>query len=113
MDDGFDQLIAGSKKISAGIDQINTGVQALAEQSKTGIDKVKTATSQLASNNEALNEGMASLQTGTQTVANQSDSFNQMADGLKSMNMQYKEYAGNNPDMDVTTRYVFRTKTSE
>ena len=29
------------------------------------------------------------------------------------MNMQYKEYAGNNPDMDVTTRYVFRTKTSE
>ena len=166
MDDGFDQLIAGSKKISAGIDQVNTGVQALAEQSKTGIDKVKTATSQLASNNEALNEGMASLQTGTQTVANQSDSFNQMADGLdslkdafvtlndgaqqladgqkqfrqdgldqlkkkvdlsvdevemlkeimddiKSMNMQYKEYAGNNPDMDVTTRYVFRTKTSE
>lgn len=166
MDAGFDQLIAGSKKISAGIDQINTGVQALAEQSKTGIDKVKTATSQLASNNEAINEGMASLQTGTQTVANQSDSFNQMADGLdslknafvtlndgaqqladgqkqfrqdgldqlkekvdlsvdevemlkeimddiKSMNMQYKEYAGNNPDMDVTTRYVFRTKTSE
>ena len=166
MDDGFDQLIAGSKKISAGIDQVNTGVQALAEQSKTGIDKVKTATSQLASNNEALNEGMASLQTGTQTVANQSDSFNQLADGLdslkdafvtlndgaqqladgqkqfrqdgldqlkekvdlsvdevemlkeimddiKSMNMQYKEYAGNNPDMDVTTRYVFRTKTSE
>ena len=166
MVDGFDQLIAGSKKISAGIDQVNTGVQALAEQSKTGIDKVKTATSQLASNNEAINEGMASLQTGTQTVANQSDSFNQMADGLdslkdafvtlndgaqqladgqkqfrqdgldqlkekvdlsvdevemlkeimddiKSMNMQYKEYAGNNPDMDVTTRYVFRTKTSE
>ena len=166
MDAGFDQLIAGSQKISAGIDQVNTGVQALAEQSKTGIDKVKTATSQLASNNEALNEGMASLQTGTQTVANQSDSFNQMADGLdsikdafvtlndgaqqladgqkqfrqdgldqlkekvdlsvdevemlkeimddiKSMNMQYKEYAGNNPDMDVTTRYVFRTKTSE
>lgn len=166
MDDGFDQLIAGSKKISAGIDQVNTGVQALAEQSKTGIDKVKSATSQLASNNEALNEGMASLQTGTQTVANQSDSFNQMADGLdslkdafvtlndgaqqladgqkqfkqdgldqlkekvdlsvdevemlkeimddiKAMNMQYKEYAGNNPDMDVTTRYVFRTKTSE
>ena len=166
MDAGFDQLIAGSQKISAGIDQVNTGVQALAEQSKTGIDKVKTATSQLASNNEAINEGMASLQTGTQTVANQSDSFNQMADGLdslkdafvtlndgaqqladgqkqfrqdgldqlkekvdlsvdevemlkeimddiKSMNMQYKEYAGNNPDMDVTTRYVFRTKTSE
>lgn len=166
MHDGFDQLIAGSQKISAGIDQVNTGVQALAEQSKTGIDKVKTATSQLASNNEAINEGMASLQTGTQTVANQSDSFNQMADGLdslkdafvtlndgaqqladgqkqfrqdgldqlkekvdlsvdevemlkeimddiKSMNMQYKEYAGNNPDMDVTTRYVFRTKTSE
>lgn len=166
MDDGFDHLIAGSQKISDGIDQVNTNVQALAEQSKTGIDKVKTATSQLASNNEALNEGMASLQTGTQTVANQSDSFNQMADGLdslkdafvtlndgaqqladgqkqfrqdgleqlkekvdlsvdevemlkeimddiKSMNMQYKEYAGNNPDMDVTTRYVFRTKTSE
>lgn len=166
MDAGFDQLIAGSQKISAGIDQVNTGVQALAEQSKTGIDKVKSATSQLASNNEAINEGMASLQTGTQTVANQSDSFNQMADGLdslkdafvtlndgaqqladgqkqfkqdgldqlkekvdlsvdevemlkeimddiKSMNMQYKEYAGNNPDMDVTTRYVFRTKTSE
>ena len=166
MDAGFDQLITGSQKISAGIDQVNTGVQALAEQSKTGIDKVKTATSQLASNNEAINEGMASLQTGTQTVANQSDSFNQMADGLdslkdafvtlndgaqqladgqkqfrqdgldqlkekvdlsvdevemlkeimddiKSMNMQYKEYAGNNPDMDVTTRYVFRTKTSE
>lgn len=166
MDAGFDQLIAGSQKISAGIDQVNTGVQALAEQSKTGIDKVKTATSQLASNNEALNEGMASLQTGTQTVANQSDSFNQMADGLdslkdafvtlndgaqqladgqkqfkqdgldqlkekvdlsvdevemlkeimddiKAMNMQYKEYAGNNPEMDITTRYVFRTKTSE
>ena len=166
MADGFKQLIAGSVKISAGINQVNTGVQDLAEQSKTGIDKVKTATSQLASNNEALNEGMASLQTGTQTVANQSDSFNQMADGLdslkdafvtlndgaqqladgqkqfrqdgleqlkekvdlsvdevemlkeimdyiKSMNMQYKEYAGNNPDMDVTTRYVFRTKTSE
>lgn len=166
MDAGFDQLITGSQKISAGIDQVNTGVQALAEQSKTGIDKVKTATSQLASNNEALNEGMASLQTGTQTVANQSDSFNQMADGLdslkdafvtlndgaqqladgqkqfkqdgldqlkekvdlsvdevemlkeimddiKSMNMQYKEYAGNNPEMDITTRYVFRTKTSE
>lgn len=166
MDAGFDQLIAGSQKISAGIDQVNTGVQALAEQSKTGIDKVKTATSQLASNNEAINEGMASLQTGTQTVANQSDSFNQMADGLdslkdafvtlndgaqqladgqkqfkqdgldqlkekvdlsvdevemlkeimddiKAMNMQYKEYAGNNPEMDITTRYVFRTKTSE
>lgn len=166
MDAGFDQLITGSQKISAGIDQVNTGVQALAEQSKTGIDKVKTATSQLASNNEALNEGMASLQTGTQTVANQSDSFNQMADGLdslkdafvtlndgaqqladgqkqfkqdgldqlkekvdlsvdevemlkeimddiKAMNMQYKEYAGNNPEMDITTRYIFRTKTSE
>ena len=166
MDAGFDQLIAGSQKISAGIDQVNSGVQALAEQSKTGIDKVKTATSQLASNNEAINEGMASLQTGTQTVANQSDSFNQMADGLdslkdafvtlndgaqqladgqkqfkqdgldqlkekvdlsvdevemlkeimddiKAMNMQYKEYAGNNPEMDITTRYVFRTKTSE
>lgn len=166
MDAGFDQLITGSQKISAGIDQVNTGVQALAEQSKTGIDKVKTATSQLASNNEAINEGMASLQTGTQTVANQSDSFNQMADGLdslkdafvtlndgaqqladgqkqfkqdgldqlkekvdlsvdevemlkeimddiKAMNMQYKEYAGNNPEMDITTRYVFRTKTSE
>lgn len=162
----FDQLIAGSKTIEAGVTQVNDGIQSLQTQSKAGIDTVKAATTTLANNNAALNDGMASLQDGTQTIANQSGSFNEMADGLDSLavafetlhdgakelsdgqqkfktdgidklkeeldlgtdeiemlkdivnavndlNKQYREYAGDNENMDVTTRYVFRTQTDD
>lgn len=166
MDAGFDQLIAGSKKIQDGVATVNAGVQQLEEQSQAGIDKVKVATSTLAGNNDALNSGMSSLQEGTQSIADQSGSFNEMADGLDSlksafetlhdgakqlsdgqqqfrdeglnelkekvdlsvdeinmlkdimdevsaMNKEYREYAGDNEDYEVVTRYVFRTKTAE
>lgn len=166
MNAGFDQLIAGSKTIEAGVTQVNDGIQSLQTQSKAGIDTVKAATTTLANNNAALNEGMASLQDGTQTIANQSGSFNEMADGLDSLaaafetlhdgakalsdgqqkfktegidklkeeldlgtdeiemlkdivnavndlNKQYREYAGDNENMDVTTRYVFRTQSDD
>lgn len=166
MDAGFDQLIAGSKKIQDGVSTVNVGVQQLEQQSQAGIDQIKNATSTIAGNNAALNEGMASLQDGTQSLADQSGSFNEMADGLDSlksafetlhdgakqlsegqqkfrdeglnelkekvdlsvdeinmlkeimdevseMNKEYREYAGDNEDMEVVTRYVFRTKTTD
>ena len=34
-------------------------------------------------------------------------------DEIKAMNETYREYAGDNKDMDLTTRYVLRTKTED
>lgn len=158
-----DALISGTQSLAEGANALNAGIETLEKQSAEGIDAIKAATMTLSANNDALNSGMASLQDGTESMANESASFTEMADGLdalakafetlhegakqltdgqqkfkdeglsslkekvdlgveevemlktifdevKALNYTYREYAGSNEDMEVTTRYVFRTK---
>ena len=166
IDGACDKLIQGTQSLAAGANALNDGITTLQKQSEAGIDAIKEATTTLSTNNDKINGGMASLQNGTQTIADQSSSLHAMADGLdtlqkafetlhdgasrladgqqkfhdeglstlkekvdlgvdelhmletiidevKAMNEKYREYAGDNKDMDLTTRYVLRTKTED
>lgn len=121
------QLASNNEALNEGMASLQTGTQTVANQSDSfnqmadGLDSLKDAfvtlndgAQQLADGQKQFRQdGLDQLKEKVDLSVNEVEMLKEIMDEIKSMNMQYKEYAGNNPDMDVTTRYVFRTKTSE
>lgn len=121
------QLASNNEAINEGMASLQTGTQTVANQSDSfnqmadGLDSLKDAfvtlndgAQQLADGQKQFKQdGLDQLKEKVDLSVDEVEMLKEIMDDIKSMNMQYKEYAGNNPDMDVTTRYVFRTKTSE
>ncbi len=82
---GVTQLYNGAMRLHSGASTLAKYVGELEASSKDGIDQVKAGTNQLTSNNDALNSGATQLATATGTLAGQSDTFNEMADGLDTL----------------------------
>ena len=85
INDAIDQLEAGTSKLRDGAKLVASSVDSLQVQSKAGIDKIKAGTTQLTSNNATLNGGASALSDATGTLAGQSGTFNEMADGLDTL----------------------------
>lgn len=121
------QLASNNEALNEGMASLQTGTQTVANQSDSfnqmadGLDSLKDAfvtlndgAQQLADGQKQFKQdGLDQLKEKVDLSVDEVEMLKEIMDDIKSMNMQYKEYAGNNPDMDVTTRYVFRTKTSE
>lgn len=121
------QLASNNEALNEGMASLQTGTQTVANQSDSfnqmadGLDSLKDAfvtlndgAQQLADGQKQFRQdGLEQLKEKVDLSVDEVEMLKEIMDDIKSMNMQYKEYAGNNPDMDVTTRYVFRTKTSE
>lgn len=85
INDAIDQLEAGTSKLRDGAKLVASSVDTLQVQSKAAIDQVKAGTTQLTSNNATLNGGASALSQATGTLAGQSGTFNEMADGLDTL----------------------------
>lgn len=121
------QLASNNEALNEGMASLQTGTQTVANQSDSfnqladGLDSLKDAfvtlndgAQQLADGQKQFRQdGLDQLKEKVDLTVDEVEMLKEIMDEIKSMNMQYKEYAGNNPDMEVTTRYVFRTKTSE
>lgn len=81
----MDGLIEGSNQLTVGAKTLNGTLETLTKASKDGIDKTKAGTTQLTSNNATLNGGASALSQATGTLAGQSGTFNEMADGLDTL----------------------------
>lgn len=86
----MDGLIEGSNELTKGAKALNGNLKTLAEASKGGIDKTKAGTTQLTSNNATLNGGASALSQATGTLAGQSGTFNEMADGLDTLGKAFE-----------------------
>ena len=85
MCDGIDRLIAGTDALQGGIVQISDGLSLLVAQSESGIGQIQYASALLDENGSALNTGMDQIVNGTDTLAQQKDSFTALADGLDAL----------------------------
>ena len=85
INDAIDELQKGTSSLRAGAKLVASSVDSLQVQSKAGIDKIKAGTTQLTSNNATLNGGASALSQATGTLAGQSGTFNEMADGLDTL----------------------------
>ena len=83
--DGIDRLIAGTDALQGGIVQISDGLSLLVAQSESGIGQIQYASALLDENGSALNTGMDQIVNGTDTLAQQKDSFTALADGLDAL----------------------------
>lgn len=90
INDAIDQLEAGTSKLRDGAKLVASSVDSLQVQSKAGIDKIKAGTTQLTSNNATLNGGASALSDATGTLAGQSGTFNEMADGLDTLGKAFE-----------------------
>ena len=85
MCDGIDRLIAGTDALQGGIVQISESLSLLVSQSESGIGQIQYASALLDENGSALNTGMDQIVNGTDTLAQQKDSFTALADGLDAL----------------------------
>ena len=86
----MDGLIEGSNQLTVGAKTLNGTLETLTKASKDGIDKTKAGTTQLTSNNATLNGGASALSQATGTLAGQSGTFNEMADGLDTLGKAFE-----------------------
>ena len=131
---GIDQVKAATSTLSSnnaalneGMASLQSGTQTIANQSGSfnemadGLDTLKSAfetlhdgAKQLADGQQQFkDEGLSQLKEKVDLGVDELDMLQDIIDEVKAMNKKYREYAGDNEDMDVTTRYVFRTKTSD
>ena len=82
---GVTELYNGALKINAGAINLGNKLGELQTASQSGVDKIKVGTTQLTSNNATLNGGASALSQATGTLAGQSGTFNEMADGLDTL----------------------------
>ena len=82
---GVTELYNGALKINAGAINLGNKLGELQTASQSGVDKIKAGTTQLTSNNATLNGGASALSQATGTLAGQSGTFNEMADGLDTL----------------------------
>lgn len=118
-------LSGNNDSLNGGIASLQNGTEKLAEQSGSfatmadGLDTLKeafetlhTGAAQLADGQQQFKEeGLSSLKEKVELGVNELEMLQTMIDEVVAMNEKYREYAGNNEDMEVTTRYVFRTTT--
>lgn len=90
INDAIDDLQKGTSDLRDGAKLVASSVDSLQVQSKAGIDKIKTGTTQLTSNNATLNGGASALSDATGTLAGQSGTFNEMADGLDTLGKAFE-----------------------
>jgi len=87
---GVTELYNGALKINAGAINLGNKLGELQTASKSGVDKIKAGTTQLTSNNATLNGGASALPQATGTLAGQSGTFNEMADGLDTLGKAFE-----------------------
>ena len=87
---GVTELYNGALKINAGAINLGNKLGELQTASQSGVDKVKAGTTQLTSNNATLNGGASALSEATGTLAGQSGTFNEMADGLDTLGKAFE-----------------------
>lgn len=87
---GVTELYNGALKINAGAINLGNKLGELQTASQSGVDKIKTGTTQLTSNNATLNGGASALSQATGTLAGQSGTFNEMADGLDTLGKAFE-----------------------
>lgn len=87
---GVTELYNGALKINAGAINLGNKLGELQTASQSGVDKIKAGTTQLTSNNATLNGGASALSEATGTLAGQSGTFNEMADGLDTLGKAFE-----------------------
>lgn len=87
---GVTELYNGALKINAGAINLGNKLGELQTASQSGVDKIKAGTTQLTSNNATLNGGASALSETTGTLAGQSGTFNEMADGLDTLGKAFE-----------------------
>lgn len=87
---GVTELYNGALKINAGAINLGNKLGELQTASQFGVDKIKAGTTQLTSNNATLNGGASALSDATGTLAGQSGTFNEMADGLDTLGKAFE-----------------------
>ena len=87
---GVTELYNGALKINAGAINLGNKLGELQTASQSGVDKIKAGTTQLTSNNATLNGGASALSDATGTLAGQSGTFNEMADGLDTLGKAFE-----------------------
>lgn len=87
---GVTELYNGALKINAGAINLGNKLGELQTASQSGVDKIKAGTTQLTSNNATLNGGASALSEATGTLAGQSGTFNEMADGLGTLGKAFE-----------------------
>lgn len=87
---GVTELYNGTLKINAGAINLGNKLGELQTASQSGVDKIKAGTTQLTSNNATLNGGASALSDATGTLAGQSGTFNEMADGLDTLGKAFE-----------------------
>lgn len=131
---GIDQVKAATSTLAANNDALNSGMsslqegtQSLADQSGSfnemadGLDSLKSAFETLHDGAKQLSdgqqqfrdEGLNELKEKVDLSVDEINMLKDIMDEVSAMNKEYREYAGNNEDYEVVTRYVFRTKTAD
>lgn len=87
---GVTELYNEALKINAGAINLGNKLGELQTASQSGVDKIKAGTTQLTSNNATLNGGASALSETTGTLAGQSGTFNEMADGLDTLGKAFE-----------------------
>lgn len=87
---GVTELYNGALKINAGAINLGNKLGELQTASQSGVDRIKAGTTQLTSNNATLNGGASALSQATGTLAGQSGTFNEMADGLDTLGKAFE-----------------------
>ena len=131
---GIDQVKAATSTLSSnnaalndGMSSLQGGTQTIADQSSSfnemadGLDSLKKAFETLHDGAKQLSdgqqkfkdEGLSQLKEKVDLTVDELNMLEDIMDEVSNMNKKYREYAGDNEDMDVVTRYVFRTSTEE
>ena len=131
---GIDQVKAATSTLSSnnsalndGMSSLQDGTQTIADQSSSfnemadGLDSLKKAFETLHDGAKELSdgqqkfkdEGLSQLKEKVDLTVDELNMLEDIMDEVSNMNKKYREYAGDNENMDVVTRYVFRTSTEE
>lgn len=131
---GIDQVKAATSTLAGNNDALNSGMsslqegtQSIADQSGSfnemadGLDSLKSAFETLHDGAKQLSdgqqqfrdEGLNELKEKVDLSVDEINMLKDIMDEVSAMNKEYREYAGDNEDYEVVTRYVFRTKTAE
>lgn len=84
------KLKDGAIDVSDGVSSLDEGLEELNKQTAPGIVALNNGIDKLTSNNATLNGGASALSEATGTLAGQSGTFNEMADGLDTLGKAFE-----------------------
>ena len=120
-------LANNNAALNEGISSLQGGTQTIADQSGS-FNEMADGLDSLASAFETLHDGAKQLADGQQQFKTEGidklkeeldlgtdeiEMLKEIVNAVNDLNKQYREYAGDNENMDVTTRYVFRTQSDD